>query len=256
MRSIHFTSAEWGRLMADQYFRDWPTIIRRAFFEAILPLIGGCVTVLVAWWQSSSLLAAMSGFGIGYLFVLSAQAQVLRIAKNVRDEGDAEEFRDSFASIHQAIRELRARGITVHAEQPTTQVHPEIPEPPEGAIFSLRPVSLGFNNFLMQARAAMASGQHYAAVILAAIGFEHAARNAADQLGIDSYKQSLGRLLRELAHRTETEKEGALETFMTLSKLRNSIVHGEREYTDISRDSAEDLINGFIVGANYLEMAA
>jgi hypothetical protein len=72
--------------MTDQFFRDWPTIIRRAFFEAILPLLGGCFTVLVAWWQKSSLLAALSGFGIGYLFVLSVQGQVLRIAKNVRDE--------------------------------------------------------------------------------------------------------------------------------------------------------------------------
>lgn len=175
------------------------------------------------------------------------------MAKNVRDEDDASEIRDSFASISQAINALRAQGFSVH--QPQRNPGPaEVSEPPIGYIHSTRPIPLGFNDFLAQARRAIDSGQYYTAVLLAAVGFEAAARECADQLGIDSKRMSLGRLARELGQRTENNN--AEGTLSTLAKLRNSVVHAEKEMQWVDRAQAEDLINALTVGAQYLEMVA
>lgn len=93
------------------FYRDWKVIARRAIYEAALPLLGGAAWVAWAWYKESSFFEALSGFGIGYLFVLAAQGQLLRIAKNVRDEGNAKEFRTSFLTIQQILQELRAHNL-------------------------------------------------------------------------------------------------------------------------------------------------
>lgn len=64
---------------------------------------------------------------------------------------------------------------------------------------------------------AVEAGQYYAAVLVAAAGFEFAARRAAEQLGIDG-SLPLGRLVRELGRRTEDPE--AAEKLATLNRLR------------------------------------
>src|SRR5262249_38484406 len=133
--------------------------------------------------QRQSIIDGMSAAGIAFFFILALQGQILRIAKNVRDEQDTEEFRSSFASLQQGIDQLRKQGFTIH--QP-----PASPPPPDDSTLAYlrtaRPVSLGFEYFADQAHRAIDTKQYYAAVLLAAVGFEFAARQAASQLGIDS----------------------------------------------------------------------
>jgi hypothetical protein len=95
---------------------------------------------------------------IGYLVVSSVQGQVLRINKNVHDETDAEEFRDSFQSIQQALTELRAQGLG----QATTSDVRTI-EVPFRTRFIFQP-----DAFFEQAKQAAEEGYHYVSVLLAA----------------------------------------------------------------------------------------
>jgi uncharacterized protein YutE (UPF0331/DUF86 family) len=47
-----------------------------------------------------------------------------------------------------------------------------------------------------------------------------------------------------------------METLNALNRLRNSLVHAEKETPWIDREQAVDLINAFSVGVAYLDMAA
>jgi len=193
----------------------------------------------------------ISAAGIAFFFVLALQGQLLRVGKNVRDEDRGEEVIDHLQSMRQSIAELRRLGLTPHTSSPSP---PGIPEPPPGYIESTRMVPLGFTYFLQQAHAAVESGQSYAGVLVAAVGFEYAARRCAEQLGIDAERKGLAPIVRELGRRTENKQ--AMETLNALNGLRNSLVHAEKETPWIDREQAVDLINAFSVGVAYLDMAA
>jgi hypothetical protein len=236
-----------------EFFAQHKRVISRLIRDASLPTCAGVLWGLAAGIQKHSVIDGISAASIAFFLILSLQNQFFRVERAVRDEDDANEFRSSFASIRQAIAELQAQGIPVHQLAPgPAQIH-EV-EPPVGYIHSTRPIPLGFNSFLVQARRAIETDQYYAAILLAAVGFEFAAREAGRQLGLDSDRAILGRLVRELGRRTESRK--AMETLNTLTKLRNGIVHAEKEMPWVSREQAEDLISAFTRGAEYLEMAA
>jgi hypothetical protein len=232
-------------------YKKWRGVINRVAKEASLPTAAALTWGVIVGIKKDSIIDGVSVAGIAFFFVLSLQGQILRVAKNVRDEQDTEDFRASFASIQQAIETIKAEGL---ASRQPPKVAPATDEPPIWYRSSARPIPLGFDNYLGRAMEALEKGQYYAAVLVVAVGFEHAARQAADQLGIEADRVSLGRLLRELGRRTE-EKQ-AMETLHSLNMLRNNLVHAEdREAPWISRTQALDLIDAFRAGVGYLEMA-
>lgn len=235
--------------MTDGFFRDWPKIIWRSVYELALPLVAGAITVAWAWWKKSSFVEALSAFGIGYLFVISVQGMVLRVAKNVRDEDDADEFRDSFASIRQAITELKREGLTEQSPQstpPTVQelsagYHPGIELPRE---YTNSAMAIG------EASKAASAGLYRAAVAMAAIAFERAVKEAAERAGIDP-RQPLSRLVRQLATGPATSPLIA-EELLPLVRLRNGVIHSEI-HEHVTEEEAIELIRGFVNGTYILK---
>lgn len=221
----------------------------RVWFEARFPLVAATCWGIVAYFLGRDFFTLLSSAAAAFFFILFAQGQVLRIAKNVRDERDADDFRASFASLQQGLDELRKRGI-VH--QPSRAAGQK--EEPLVVYYGNRVVSLGYEGFLAEAMQSVEAGRYYAGVLVAAVGFEYAARRAAEQLGIDDTKMPLGRLLRELGRRTENPR--AAEALATLNRLRNSFVHVDAETPQLDRSQAIEFIDAFSMGVTYIDGAA
>jgi hypothetical protein len=228
--------------MPSHFFTDLRKIVRRTLYEAALPLIGGGAWVALALYKGNSFFEALPGFGIGYLFVLSAQGQFLRIAKNVRDESDADEFRESFASIQQGIESLRSQGFLIQAHVPAA------PEDIHEA--DALPARVAFSHFWDQAYRALDSGQFYAAVLLAAVGFESAVRSIALQLNLNPDRANLNKVIREVEEKLSDTNLG--ERLRTLTKIRNTFIHPQEEASSIDYELATELVNSFIAAAREL----
>jgi hypothetical protein len=182
---------------------------------------------------------ALSGFGIGYLFVLAAQSQILRIAKNVRDEADASEFRSSFETIEHGITQLRKKGLSPAPEDlkfvPTN----------EPSKWRRVDVSLQFHEAMLYLK----EGWDRSAIALAAVAFEAAIRQAADRLGADVDK-SLTRLIRDLCEgRLCDEKLLELDA---LVEIRNDIVRLRGDFPLDGSRKASELFSRFRNGADLV----
>jgi hypothetical protein len=221
-------------------------VAARIWFEARLPLIAAICWGSVAHLFGRDFFTSLSGAGAAFFFFLFAQGQVLRIQKNVRDEQDAEHTRASFASLQQGIDELRAR---VPMPQPLRKMKDE----PLVQYSGHRMVSLGWEFFLAEAMQAVESGQYYAGAVAAAVGFEYATREAAKQLGIDGDTLALGRLVRDVSRRTEDKN--ATEALITLNRLRNSLIHPDKNMLEMNREQAFEIVDAFNRGVSYLDMA-
>ena len=146
--------------------------------------------------------------GIAFFFVLSLQGQILRVAKNVRDEQDAEEFRASFASIQQGLEELRKQQPSATAKRRKQRRQQRREET--------------VDRLMADAKRALASESYYAAATLAAVAFERAIRDTVPDAR--AQRLSIRAILNLL---TLGGHEGQLEEFTTLLKLRNNLVHAE-----------------------------
>jgi hypothetical protein len=103
-----------------------------------------------------------------------------------------------------------------------------------------------------RARDAVEQNQFYAAILLAAVAFERAARDAAIRLDIDTSRMTVGKIVRAVGSRLPAKE---METLLTLLRLRNGLVHAESGAIE-NAQQAVDLIQAFQTGAGYLEMAA
>lgn len=178
----------------------------------------------------------MSAAGVVFLAVLFTQGQILRIAKNVRDESYADEFRESFASIRQGLEALQRQTVIVASDTEPTQER--------------RTLVLS-ESFFAEAKQAVEQGLYYAGAVLAAIGFERAARDCAEFMGVNSELQ-LSAVLNELA-KFDEGRPGMRESFRTLVRLRNSLIHGKFGSVVVNREEAKEIIKGFNEGALYLD---
>jgi len=104
--------------------------------------------------------------------------------------------------------------------------------------------------YLTEAHQAIKSGLYLAAALVAAVGFEAAVRETARMFRIPDKRISLATLLRELSAHTSDKRK--IETLVTLNRIRNGLVHGERQTSHLTREEALELIDAFRVGANYL----
>jgi HEPN domain-containing protein len=183
---------------------------------------------------------AATAAGVAFTLALYVQGQVLRMAKNVRDERDADEFRDSFASIKQAIVEINQRP----AQEP-----PEEPLPREiSDALDLAPWPGDFS----EADRALEAGIYPAAVVAAAISFEKNLRDAAQAIGLNA-KVPLTKLLGNLS---PTLNKKSLRDLKSLLRLRNSLVHSRFALSDLTKAQAQEMVSGFKRGAADIEELA
>src|SRR5947207_10368619 len=113
----------------DEIFRRSPSLWFRIVFESALPTLAALIWGGKALIASGSFFSALTAAGIAFPLVLFVQGQILRMAKNVRDERNASDFHDSFASIKRTLTLIEKQRL-----QPSVTGTPEGLPQPEPAI--------------------------------------------------------------------------------------------------------------------------
>jgi hypothetical protein len=231
----------WKRCI--DWYRATKPIIHRVWFEARGPLIVAVVwgVVVVWWYQGKTLLDSFSAGFAAFFFLFFLQGQVLRVHKNVRDEDNANEFKDSFASIRQVLEEIKT-------QRPKTStgrtIVPTLPRPAGVAPF------IDPQSFLVQAEHALEHDLIFPAMLVSAVGFEHAIRDTAARFGFD-VRQPLSLLLTGIAQQTNNQE--TVQKLRGLVRLRNRLVHAEPDGTALDREEALEVIGAFREGIVALQ---
>jgi hypothetical protein len=89
--------------------RQKQQVLRRILFEITIPAVCGIVWGGLALHQGKTLFESFSTGFAAFFFSFFLQGQVLRVNKNVRDEMNADQFRENFVSIHEGLKELKNR---------------------------------------------------------------------------------------------------------------------------------------------------
>jgi HEPN domain-containing protein len=223
----------------------WP-ITRRLLGEVAIPVLCGLAWGILAYYQGETpFKSASTGFA-AFFFIFFLQGQVLRVAKNVGDKQNAEEWRTQFASIQDGLDQLKkqqAAPATVHVPAARVKVRTHAP--------TVR-VSNKSEYFLESARKSFASDFYHPAALTAAMAFEAAAREAGLRLGLPE-NRPMTELVRNIA---AVEGDPQLEqTLLTLVRLRNNLVHPSPSSEAVSAEKAQQLIEAFADGIKRLETA-
>ncbi|SRR6266851_2570686 len=216
----------------DDIFRRWPGLWFRIIFETSLPTLAALIWGVTGYVKGKGIFDAISAAGVAFPIVLFAQGQLFRMAKNVRDERDADEFRESFASLQEGLNELRQQR---HEPAPVI-----LDRPP--------PIVVESEDLMAEAQASVAQGRYFAGVVLAAIEFERTLRETAAALGMNT-QRPLGVLVNELAGKAE-DKDLWMQ-LRTLVRIRNSLIHLQMD-KQITKADAEQMIRAFQSALDWL----
>jgi hypothetical protein len=157
------------------------------------------------------------------------------MAKNVRDEDNADEWRTSFNTLQEGLDELR--------RQAAAQLQLPEQQPPD-------PVPPSSEPFVEQAKTSLEHQLYYPAVLAAAVSFEQTLRLAGEFMKLDT-KRPMSVIARELGEIVKNPK--LAERLVTLIRLRNGVVHPRKSGSHITRDEAELLVASFEEGVRQLE---
>ena len=214
----------------------WP-ITRRILGEVAFPGLCGIAWGLIAYYQGKTPFESISTGFAAFFFIFFLQGQVLRIAKNVGDKQNADEWRDSFATLKEGIEELK-RQQAAHPERPAQE--PASPAAPTQELID-------------EARILLKGGHHYAAALTAAAAFEQITRRGAARMNVDP-TAPLSQLVRSIAY---AAKDGYLqERLLTLVRLRNNLVHLKHNTPSLTAEESEQLVDGFDDGIYQVERAS
>jgi hypothetical protein len=242
--------------------------------DSIAPVSVALIWGVYVALRKNSNVDGLNAGSLAFFLILSFQNLIQRAAKVVHDEEHGEKvlgrfdaLEQGFDTLQQGLGELRAQGLgLVPSPAPPVGMEPELPLPEP-------PTEMGMNwpidaadqivrwqdgrltvapmqPYLMQAYGVVKSGYYLAAVLVAAVGFEASVRDTARMFGIPDRKMPLAALLRELSLRTSDDQK--MKTLVTLNRIRNGLVHGEKQTSDLTREQTLELIDAFRVGANYL----
>jgi hypothetical protein len=237
------------------FYSRWRRVIFRIIREAMLPTCAAIAWGIFVGASKPSWIDGVSAAGIGFFFVLALQGQILRIAKNVRDEERGDQVLSRFdmldrgyATMHETLTALQGQGLTTKEPASSSSVTANESKS-DSRSDALEPT--GWRWFFAQAEHLLEQKQNFPAVLMAAVGFENAVRTAAQSFGFDSGRRSIGQILRQLAQ--EPVYQIDLGWLYTLNKTRNTFVHGANEAPAVSNKEARELINAFSTGTAYLE---
>lgn len=232
--------------------------------EAALPTLAGLLWGVYLYFLRPSLADAISAFAIAFFFVVAIQGQILRVAKNVRDEVRGESFEDrltaieqgverGFDSVQQGLEALREKGLVT--EQPEPEHPPETPpQQPTPAVEEIleqvNQPSVSSEQQFAGAKAALQMQMWYPAVLMAAVAFDRAVAETAERIGMP-YSPNMHNVLRNLAA-TERLDLDQIETLQTLRKFRNSLVHSRTKNEIRSHEEAREIVDAFEAGAQML----
>lgn len=217
----------------------------RVCMETTIPTIFGIGWAAFALWTSQGWYAAISGFGIAFMFTMSLQAQPFRIEKNVQDAQDAEEFRDSLSSIKTNLQELRSLRVTIASRDRFG-----IESPATNAI-AYEPARRLFED----ADEMLRSGMSYDATVIGYLAYEWALQDFATQLSVEWGFRSIVTIMGDIAKKLRLDRKG----WDLLNDLRNNYVHAhfeeERANKPVTNELATTLVESFKEGIRYLQDA-
>jgi hypothetical protein len=211
----------------------WP-ITRRILGEVAVPGLCGAAWGALAYYEGKTLFESASTGFAAFFFVFFLQGQVLRVAKNVSDKQNADEWRSSFATLKDGLDELRKQQFE----------HPAQPRP--ASTTQTRPPA---TSLMDEAHASLQGNRYRAAVLTAAAAFEQAVRRAAVRMSIES-NVPLSQLVQSIAYvvkSTDVQRQ-----LLTLVRLRNNLMHPPPDNVPLSEDEATQLVEGFDDGIYLL----
>jgi hypothetical protein len=246
------------------FWTKYQRVIFKLMRDSIAPLSAAVLWGIYVAVKKGSNVDGLNAASLAFFLILSFQNLIQRAAKVVRDEEHGEKVLDTleqgFDTLQQGLGELRAQGLVPPVPPPAPPPEPELPLPepsaPDDAELIPAPSRDGrltippMEPYLFQAYGVVKSGYYLAAVLVAAVGFEASVRETARMFDVPNKQLPLSRLLRELSLRTSNKSK--METLITLNRIRNGLVHGEKQTSDLTREEALELIDAFRVGANYL----
>jgi uncharacterized protein YutE (UPF0331/DUF86 family) len=213
--------------------RGWIATVLRLLREAWLPLVlaGG----YSAWDSYSSPAAektwthAVSKFGAGLFFFMWLFGQFIRVAKQLRVEGDLEQILDGVKHIEDALSRLPPPGPGPAA--PATTPLPATPAP--------QPAEVTGRALMTEAEAAEGVGAHRAALMVAGAALEESIREFARSRGLTS--ETSAPITRVLAAARPVLGADVTDELLRLWSLRNQVVHGAVDERTASSLSPEIL---------------
>jgi hypothetical protein len=208
-------------------------ITRRILGEVAIPALCGIAWGVIAYYQGKTPFESISTGFAAFFFIFFLQGQVLRVAKNVSDKQNADEWRSSFASLKEGLDELRKQPHIPPTEPPV------VPEPPGP-----------WAGLIGEAHASLENQNYYAAVLAAAAAFEQAVRKCAVTDNIEP-KVPLSQLVRSIAYAAKDKY--AQDRLLTLVRLRNNLMHPNQEVSQLSAQETTELLDGFEDGIYLLD---
>jgi hypothetical protein len=266
------------------FWAKYRRVIFKLMRDSIAPVSVALVWGVYVALRKNSNVDGLNAASLAFFLILSFQNLIQRAVKVVHDEEHGEKvlgrfdtLEQGFDTLQQGLGELRAQGLGLvpppAPPEPPVGAEPELPLPEPPAEEPALPTEMGMNwpidaadeivrwqdgrltiapmqPYLIQAYAVVKSGYYLAAVLVAAVGFEASVRDTARMFGIPDRKMPLAALLRELSLRTSDDQK--MKTLVTLNRIRNGLVHGEKQTSDLTKEQTLELIDAFRVGANYL----
>jgi len=224
------------------------TLLSRIFREVWFPFLAAAVWAILALKSGKSPFDSFSTFGATFFFIFFLQGQVLRISKNLRDENNANEFRDNFASIHEALDAIKRQA------QPQPQTHPVGRRRTTDSAYSkrVRPEAIDQDTkyYFDEAARAIDNGFLYPATLVAATGFEHALREIGKRFKYDARKP-IRTVIEELG--TRLDKPELTKQLLLLMRLRNTLIHEQALSRPKNVEEAQSIVRAFEDGLSKLE---
>ena len=227
--------------------------------ELALPLIGSAAWVIAIWKKDRSILDNMASGGFVFFLIFYMQGQLSRMSKNVHDQQHDDAVMENFRTLHDAVAALQHQNLAAatplppsRPEEPPPVVPQSPPKPDLIDLDSLHGDVLQSRKFFEEANRALQEGLHYPAVLSAAVGFEHALRNAGEKYLDIPRRKSLLFTLNALRR----PNEEIAQELQTLLRVRNGLVHGDTYNEDIDEFEAGEVIRAFLRGVRNIEMAA
>jgi hypothetical protein len=216
------------------FYQRHHAVLLRIWKEARIPLIGAVLWLLISILQGRRLFESISSASAAFFFLLFAQGQVLRIAKNVRDDTNANLWSESFSALSQAVDELKPASLTdfmAHVEEDRDVLR-------KYRVDQLRQQYA--TSFTSEAKTLVESGHHFAAILVASAAVNSLLRELPHYAPINT-SLTPRKMIADLLKKCRISDEDRLKIAHAVSRYRNALNHSI-DSGSVDRETAVCLI--------------
>lgn len=222
----------------------WRRYAKRACLEFGLPGV-----IAVGWgsfcrWRGLSFVESASSAFLAFAVSNATFGQLLRIAKNRKDDDSQKETRIRLEAIERKIDALNELSALLKDDKKATN-HPR----PGRNLFAASRAIKQTNRYFAHAEMAINNGQYFPAVTSAVLAFERGLREAAQGFQLDS-KASLRGVVDQLGQ--EFKNEIFQKRLNDLMSKRDGLAEAGGSRQSFSRAEASELVAAFRSGIDFL----